>query len=180
MALLFCDSFDHYDTAHILEKYVAAPNAVITTPGRNIASSPNNCLEIPQNFGSSWVNRAIPSSTTLIVGIAINPGSVNYGQILAFVDNLAVQCAVLTSPSGQILVQDTNGNTLAATANGLISSNVYSYVEVQIDVDPLPWTLSAWRRKIHSWDGKIDLGRTPRSSGLISSTWPGRAVPSMT
>jgi transposase len=41
-------------------------------------------------------------------------------------------------------------------------------------VDPVAWTLSAWRRKVHIWDGRIGRGRIPPSSGLTSSTSPAR------
>jgi hypothetical protein len=135
MALLFCDSFDHYDTAHILEKYTAAPGCQIITGGRNPASSPNNCLEIPAEDGFYYLNRPVAASTTLIVGVALNPGSLSgtfNGQFLAFLDNANVQLFVQINISGQVLVTELNGTILASTASGLIAANVYNYIEVQV------------------------------------------------
>jgi hypothetical protein len=103
MALLFCDGFDHYDTAHLMEKWDVqnnSPTITIASPGRNIASTYNNYLNINSGFSPS-LGKAVPNSSTLTIGFAINPNMLSGSNfnILAFQDSTQTQVQVLVTAS---------------------------------------------------------------------------------
>ncbi|MGB6412458.1 MAG: hypothetical protein WBF19_03870, partial [Candidatus Cybelea sp.] len=65
--LLFCDSFDHYATTDLLEKYSSAANAAIVGGGRT-----GNALQLSYYQGN--VTKYFQNSATqYTVGIALKP-----------------------------------------------------------------------------------------------------------
>jgi hypothetical protein len=134
VALLFCDSFDHYATAQLTEKYSQISTSsppTITTGGRNPSSTPNNCLSLPVE---GYLGRSIPNTTTLIFGAAVNPGNgwPNNQAPFEIWDSATKQLDVILTPSGAITIQSPAGVILATTPTGLIPLNSFTYVEIQI------------------------------------------------
>jgi len=120
MALLFCDGFDHYDTAHGGEKWDGF-NANIQSGGREA-----NCLFAGFRQG---VTKNVPNSAALIVGAAINP--IDYGtELLAFQDAGNTQVQLILTSAGALQIQDGNGNVLGTSASAVVKTGIWQYVEI--------------------------------------------------
>ena len=87
MALLFCDSFDHYLTADINEKWVTASNASISA-GNGRRSTAGGWISSTQYFGCSLANQA-----TIICGAAYAVAGVptSIARILSLWDSATQQ-----------------------------------------------------------------------------------------
>lgn len=144
MALLFCDGFDHYNVAHLLEKWDTLQSQysramLITTPGRNPGTTYNNYL------GVTWGNalsKNLPNSTTLTVGFAFMPDvtATPSGQLsiplCAFYDQSKAQIQVNIMESGQLQFATvaTNGslNVLGYSPSNSVHTGTYTYIEIQV------------------------------------------------
>lgn len=129
--LLFCDSFDHYDTALIGEKYLSTSNAAIVSGGGRRGT---NCVSISYSQGS--IQKAFADSATLIVGFAYNASQqLNYGLVVFYdyegTDGVE-QGQLRLNAAGGIDYYDGNGNLLASSALGLISLNTFQYIEISV------------------------------------------------
>lgn len=76
----------------------------------------------------------------------------------------------LIQPVGECV--DTDGNVfVAAYANySFTSSNIYEFAHGGTEAGPVPWILSAWRRKVHQWPENI-LAPNRWVSGARLSNW---------
>lgn len=134
--LLFCDSFDHYVTANLLEKYLSAGNASILLGGGRVGS----CLQIPtplQTGGS--VSKGFSNKSQLIVGFAFNPAVLSNEPIVQFIDSTTtpptVQGALKINASGGLeyhTYPGGNDTTIAVSANGILAANTFQYIEVNV------------------------------------------------
>lgn len=120
MALIFCDSFDHYNL--VSQKW--------TTPGGNINFGPDartgiGCLIVS---GLSGPSLGIPSATQLILGAAINTQGLGFAP---FNFGLGSQLHVQIEIDGSISFVDGSG-TRGTSVAGLFSANSYQYLEVKI------------------------------------------------
>jgi len=128
--LLFCDSFDHYDTAHMGEKYLTVNGVSIASGGRE----GGNCLSIPRN---TLISKALPNSNELIVGFAFNPSEILPvdSDILQFFDASNLQGALrLNSANGLDYYTYPGGHeTLIATSDvGIVNLGTYQYIEIKV------------------------------------------------
>lgn len=125
--LLFCDSFDHYDTAHLGEKYLSS-SASIQSGGRGGGS----CLLIAPNGA---VTKAFQNDARFIVGFAFNPVGLSDVAIVRFFDISHNQGELRLNTSGGLEYHTfPNGQDtlVAASPNGIIALNTYQYIEVNV------------------------------------------------
>ena len=128
--LLFCDSFDHYDTDHMNEKYTAVFGASISSGGRE----GGNCLSLPE--GAS-IYKAFPNDSELIVGFAFNPSQSVSSQadIVNIYDISNKQCSLRINASNGLEFHTFPGGTdtlIASSDAGVISINTYQYIEIKV------------------------------------------------
>jgi hypothetical protein len=137
MALLFCDGFDHYASADIPAKYSSVVGAWTvgatgrTSNGITTSSSPSNSL-----------CKSIPSSSTLIAGVASKSGAGGSSGILfQFSDSTAPtsQIAIQINTSYQIFVSLGNvaamfysGGTILGVSAPIYSQSTYYYIEAKV------------------------------------------------
>jgi hypothetical protein len=147
MSLLFMDSFDHYATGDLTEKW----SSLISAPTINAGAGRRGTqsLHILANSTQFTAVKGLsPTGTTAIMGVAVKSdlgGGSNDILIMGFHygaeardtvrlrlnrdGSLTAQCA-----DGSGGNASTNGNVriLGGTAGGVISANVYAYVELKV------------------------------------------------
>lgn len=132
MALLFCDSCDHYSIAQAGRKWtdITASNLTInTTNGRRSTSSLRNSTSTTQyarkNLGTN--------AATLIVGFAIKitGGISQAGYILGMGDSGADQMTLLINADATISVRRSTTNVATSVAT-LNVSGAYQYLEFKV------------------------------------------------
>lgn len=143
MAVLFSDSFDHYATAEITQKWTSTSGATITANGRNGTSA----LRINGAGGTGRVTKTVaPVSTTAGgVGFAYNINTLHdqsSNQYLVGIEesgtlHLGVQLLV----SGLLAVY--RGTTLLGTSSSGLSAGSFYYIEFKF--------------AIHDSTGTVDL-----------------------
>lgn len=163
--LLFCDGFDHYNTAAaFLAKYGTTLNGAYTI---NSSAGRNGTAGIRLNdttfYGAQGVPVILPSNITgkVFVGFAVNMALRAAEQCLvAFMDNTTVQCTVNIQTDMKINVRrgNTGSGTIVATSTNAISYGAYHYFEVAITVHNTAGTIDV------RWDGQNVAGL----SGLTS------------
>jgi hypothetical protein len=126
--LLFCDSFDHYDTTHLPEKYTAVSGATITTGGRG----GGNCLYT----GGSYVQQSFANANELIIGFALNPVFIANNRLIEFFDSSTIQLAIFMNNAGGIDVYAYPSGTIVASTTADLSAGTYQYVEVKALFSP--------------------------------------------
>jgi len=129
MALLFCDSFDHYDTAHIQDKYN-------TTGGHGvdiIAGSGRGGTSAMRSLYNSTVLRPIPPLSTVISGFAYkNLGRPTRIFALFSPQSADPEIAVSFDASGALTASRWDGALLGTTAPGIVLQSAYVYLEIKI------------------------------------------------
>lgn len=130
MANLFLDSFDHYATADITQKWTNASAATIVTGRTNSGVKVATSLDKALTAGSA----------TFITGFALNVATVAAGTILIVGDggygagNAQVTLTLLSDGSMKLFRGTSTGTLLGQTAVGVITTTV-QYLEVKIFVD---------------------------------------------
>src|ERR1700677_1300324 len=107
--LLFCDSFDHYQTAQLNEKYIqAGGGAAISSPGQGRFGR-GQCLVMNYLQGEGAVQyTSTADQSQFIVGFAFNPSGLpapviyNKVTILSFADNDGVQGTLQLTNAGSL------------------------------------------------------------------------------
>ena len=144
MALVFFDSFDHYQTADITTKWTSLQlTPTITTGGRT-----HQCLEC----SGEGVYKGLTAQTTYIVGAAFKPSSLSQNRIIfEFRSNANRECQVCLETSGALSVYraglagtlggGTSGTQLGPSSDSLLSVDVWAYVECQMTLSN---TAAAW------------------------------------
>jgi hypothetical protein len=134
MALIFCDSFDHYQSADITRKWTALAFAtIVAAAGRRSTA----CLRC--TGGSQTVQKTVPAQTTYGVGVAIlRSTNVAAGTIFQFMEGSTVHVIIRAEPGGFVAAYRGNTSTLVDTdAFGTISRIVqgqYCYMEAKVFV----------------------------------------------
>ena len=125
MALLFCDSFDHYTT--VLQKWTVMDTATISAGnGRNGTASLRFARMEHYARKTLGVN-----AQTLVVGIACRVSSILAGCLaIGFMDAGLWQCEVRINALGQLTICR-NATVLATSANSLLI-NTYYYIEFKV------------------------------------------------
>jgi hypothetical protein len=138
MALLFMDSFDHYATADVLEKWTAQESTIV---GQLIGTGLGRRGTNAWRAGSTnrGLVRAVPSSATIITGRALNLGGApsGAGAILQLMEagtpHITVRANIDLSLS--VLRGTTGGTLLATTAAGVLSGSGYDYIEFKATIN---------------------------------------------
>jgi hypothetical protein len=168
MALLFCDSFDHYTT--ITQKWTTQANAGIQAgTGRNGTAS-------IQMSGGATPRNAIKTlgvnAQTLIAGVAHKNSRADIAQpIFGFMDAGAWQCEVRMNATGQL--QICRNGTVLATSDQALQSDIWYYIQfkayihdtlgtAEVNVNGLTWvtisnadtknTANAYANQICLWN----------------------------
>lgn len=132
MTLHFVDSFDHYATADISQKYSDASGSGVTISSGN-GRRGTACLRLTQSAG--YVSRVLPAHATWIVGFAFKtstlPGS--YTSFLLIQDSSTVHVDIRLGADGTLRATR-NGTTLATSSNSL-SANTFYYIETRVTID---------------------------------------------
>jgi len=132
MALLFCDSFDHYDTRHIQDKYNTIGSGyvqIVTGAGRGGSNSARLTYD-------SALSRPIPTSTTVIAGFAFKDqsGSQTGGFLFALLGAhySDPEFAIVLDATGALFAALWGGPPLGSTASGVVQQGTYVYLEVKV------------------------------------------------
>lgn len=152
MALLFLDSFDHYATADIVEKWTASNTSggnsltINTTGGRRSSG----CFRW-QNGNNSSERAAIskqlaPADATCVAGfaVAVPAGfpSTNGLQIAVILDGATDQVTLrLNSDYTLSVCRGANNGTVLGTTTALLTAGTFVYVEWKVLIHPSAGTV---------------------------------------
>jgi hypothetical protein len=144
MAIIFLDSFDHYDTAQLSQKWSTAATALIDTSGTRSRTGPGCILCFP--FGPELNFTPGPS---YVMGIAYSAEAFTNNDCMGLISgtgvfrNRQVRANVQTDGSIQILAgNDPFHTVLGQTAPNLLQANVYAYVEMKVSAFSLTGTVT--------------------------------------
>jgi len=133
MALLFCDSFDHYDNNHIGEKWDAVGSMQVGNAREGQGATSTN-----GQYGVLQKN--VPGSSVLVAGAAFNApsGQTNRGTVIQFANPTAptlVQAQLVLNTDGSLAIHTNPGGSetiVGTTASGLLKFNVFVYLEFYV------------------------------------------------
>ena len=141
MALRFIDSFDHYDTAHILRKWtdgVLLTAIVINPTGGRCGTQ---ALSVGSTFGVTVIKGVAFSTNTVVIGFALKmtdtPAFPTTTPFLFIGGPTENHLSLNWNPDGSLSVfrPDPLPVLLGTTAPGLIQNTVYEYVEIKAFID---------------------------------------------
>lgn len=133
MALIFCDSFDHYAAADYLSKWTLDGTqglALTAAAGRNgtaAAVFTHGFAYLQKNFAAGMA--------TVIVGMAaktLSPTDTN-NRLISFYDGSNLHVDLRTDATGH-LVATRNGTTLG-TGTKILATSVFYYIEMKVTID---------------------------------------------
>ena len=124
MALLFCDSFDHYTT--VLQKWGNAYSSIgafgrFGTSGLQDSSGATLTKTLPSSYG------------TLIIGAAVLLPNRNAGRIFSFHDTGSQQVELRVNSSGQLLVTRA-GIGIGSTGTTVLNLSQFYYLEMKATI----------------------------------------------
>jgi hypothetical protein len=141
MARLFTDSFDHYDSSRLLDKWsnqIGYSQSIIS----GVAGATNNCLRVP---GNSRIYKNLATSySTLTFGSRFRVDNLQtFNEVVEFFDSGIVQTVIAVDVAGGIQawlgpgsygIGGFDGSTLIgqSSAKNLVSSLNWCYIEVQV------------------------------------------------
>lgn len=156
MALLFMDSFDHYVTADINEKWTQSNSASGTTVTINAAAGRRGSSGLRLNTGASTtapvmnVQKVLtPGDATIIIGFSLLVPATTVGTaglaIASVRDGVTAQATLRLNQNYTLSVTRgaANGTVLGTSSGALLSAGVVAYVE--------------WKVTIHGSAGTVDL-----------------------
>jgi len=122
MALLFLDSFDHYATADLSDKYFSGGGSIVTAgrhgSGRGLTGGCRLALT--------------PGSARLILGAAYK-FTITFNTVYTVYDYTNTVCSVWTTNNGGWSVQ-TNGGPTITSASDVWRTNQWHYIEVDLTI----------------------------------------------
>jgi hypothetical protein len=137
MALLFIDSFDHYVTADILEKWTLLSGLTISAGnGRRSSASMRGTL-------NSWVEKSLsPGDATFVTGFAFRVTALGDSRILVIGDATVDHISMNLKSDGTLEVRRGNaaGTILGTTSSG-ITANAHHYIEIKGLIDDSTGTI---------------------------------------
>lgn len=127
MALRFIDSFDHYATADINQKYSSTSGTVAVSAGNGRRSTSSLRCGLTGN-----VVRVIDSQGTWVVGFAIKFAALGSGDVafLIIQDGGSTQVDIRLRADGTL--RATRNGTALATSTSALSANTTYYVETKV------------------------------------------------
>lgn len=134
MAFLFCDSFDHYSTTQLLQKwtnYASAAPKITASVGRNSSQA----LEFDSTYSIQKV--LVSSGNTFIIGFAKKPSSGGGANgFFQLTDATVTHITIGVNGDGTWWVKrGTSIGTLLGNTTAVQSSGTYDYWEIKIVID---------------------------------------------
>jgi len=176
MALLFMDSFDHYVTADILEKwstYAGTSVAINATGGRRGSAS----VRFPSGAQSYALRGITTSSNTAILGTAVKVASLGAQRLIGVWHSLVAsggdQIVIAMAADGSLNAQRATagisgpGTILGSSAAGVLSAGVVAYLEVKVVLHASTGTVTV------RVNGASVLALTGLNTGSGQTTWTG-------
>lgn len=148
MALLFMDSFDHYDTANLLKKWTGSTGSATISSANGRRGSA--ALRVVHSGASSTVyaeKTLTPGDPTCIVGFAINPSALTVpgatgAPLVSVRDGSLCQVALRLNSNGTLSVTRSHqGGTVLGTTTAVIAAAAFSYIEFKVLVHPSAGTI---------------------------------------
>ena len=129
MTLRFVDSFDHYVTADLTEKWTSKTGS----PTISAATGRRSTASFQVSVNNRYVRQTLDAQATWILGAAVKmtglPGS-NSTALLAVWDAGSLQCDLRVLPDGTLRITR-NGTTLGTSVYAL-STGVWYYIEFKV------------------------------------------------
>jgi hypothetical protein len=146
MALRFTDSFDHYSTGDLLEKWTAVSIAASYAIGATGRRS-TNALRFTGIAGSSrLLTKTLDAQPTWALGVAINvqalPASSGF-SILGVLDAGSIQVSVQLNSTGT-LSATRGGTTVLGTSTATLSAGAYAHVGLETTIHPSAGTVTVY------------------------------------
>lgn len=137
MALIRCESFDHFTTqSHLTGKGWTASGTITLEAAAGRRGTSN--LRLTGSNGC-WARRGIGASSahqTGIVGFALSTNNINTGfAYFQIQDGATVHLEFDLDASGRFQARRGSGGTILATGTTVLPLNTYRYVEVKFTID---------------------------------------------
>ena len=136
MALLWLDSFDHYATADLVEKYAAAFGsslAILPTGGRRTSGA-------LQLLSGTVVPTITPTGAVAIVGVAYNQAQGHFANGawngIEVWSGATVQLRLTLNTSGRLEVYRGASVALLGTASLALTASTFQFIELKATIDP--------------------------------------------
>lgn len=128
MALRFFDSFDHYATGDIAEKWTSAVGmSVVAGVGRRGTAA------IGHTGGAAHLRITLDPQPTWIMGAAIKrPAILSGGYLLWLGDVSSEQCGLYLNLDGSVSFR--SGTTTLGTSIASIPEGIYTYVQLKVTI----------------------------------------------
>lgn len=144
MALLYVDSFDHYDTAALAYKgWTAGGSGAVISSG-NGRNSTDSLRLVSGSNGQCYVNRTLsPSGTTCILGFGYRRTGTFSASVplVAIMDGSVPQVIIVETSSGTLAAYRSNGSqttvtpasgTLLGASAAVIAGSTYYFIEIKV------------------------------------------------
>ena len=141
MALLFIDSFDHYQSAQILRKWNAGVLLTVITINVGGGRCGTNALQVAVSSGVSVVKGINFGSSTVVIGFAfqiVNSPAFATTVPFLFIGNAGLSHISLNwNPDASLSVfrAEALPVNLGTSAPGIIHNGVYAYIEIKAFID---------------------------------------------
>lgn len=180
MALLFCDSFDHYATAEIAQKWTALQNGVAWSSGTiNAANGRNGTQSFRVTYSNTnstggYLRKTLSavSGTTAIMGFGFKidalPGAASRTPLVSILDGATEQVSLDINPAGTLsLYRGTAAGTLLGTSVTALSINTYYYIELKTVIHA---TTGTYEIRVNSTNVLSGTGANTAASGVAQWT----------
>jgi hypothetical protein len=149
MAYQFCDPFDNYNNASLLYELVSATVLYSSAYARFSPPAGLPGQGIKCNTGGSGIFKNMQSNqATFIIKVAVNfpsLGSHVINPFLGVLDSSGYQWTLCVTPAGNLLVITGNtGATQVETGPGVIATNAWYGIEIEVTVSSSVGTAQAW------------------------------------
>jgi hypothetical protein len=137
MALLFIDSFDHYATADLNQKYTNVHS--VHTIGAYGRFSTNGLRSSGSNVTPTALSRSITGTDVVFAGFALkytNVADSSGESILSFNEDTTIHVDLRIKPNGTLSF--TRNGTAIGTGTYAVSTGVYNYIEAKVVIADSP------------------------------------------
>lgn len=144
MSLIFCDSFDHYATAQLGQKWDAVTGAVAVSAGEGRRSTA--AVYFAPASPAYSLSKTVPTSATYIVGFSVRvteypTNSQNY--FISFWEGATVHLSVCVNTNGTITVKRGSASTGTAlgTTSDILGIGTTYFMEIKVKVNDTTGTV---------------------------------------
>lgn len=166
MALRFLDSFDHYATADLLQKWSSLGGSSQTIQAAS-GRRGGGCLRLTGAISSS-VAKTLDNQATWVVGFALNVSalpSVGTGrQLVTLIDNATTHVVLRLNNDGTLSVL--RSTTVLATSVAVLAAGGFSYIELKATIDD---TVGAYEVRLNGATILAASGVDTRNGGNASA-----------